>query len=303
MAPRKADAKIKRNPRTKRALKTEPVKPQVKRNSILHFGESYSSLLLGIVVVVITTILLIFLVRDRSALNKNDLNRKVTSVNTQKQTGRKDTLTQNNISPTITTAVATTTLAPTLRPTVKPALTTKPALKATVIPSPTVKKVITAKPTVTAQKPTVTPEPTKVIAQAPNTMGTRVHTVSKGETLWAIAERYYKSGYNWVDIARVNNLSNPDQITSNMKLTIPNVPAKIATVTTVNENQTVFGPKITGTTYSVKKGDHLWGIAVRAYSDGYKWTEIARVNNISSPNVITPGMVLKIPRTSDLGRK
>ena len=32
------------------------------------------------------------------------------------------------------------------------------------------------------------------------------HTVAKGETLWSIAEKYYKSGYNWVDIQKENNL-------------------------------------------------------------------------------------------------
>jgi len=32
------------------------------------------------------------------------------------------------------------------------------------------------------------------------------HTVAKGEHLWEIAEKYYDSGYNWVDIAEANNL-------------------------------------------------------------------------------------------------
>lgn len=44
------------------------------------------------------------------------------------------------------------------------------------------------------------------------------------------------------------------------------------------------------------KGDHLWGIAVRAYGDGYKWVEIARENNLVNPNLIHPGNVLSLPR-------
>ncbi|MFI5265695.1 MAG: LysM peptidoglycan-binding domain-containing protein [Candidatus Levyibacteriota bacterium] len=54
--------------------------------------------------------------------------------------------------------------------------------------------------------------------------------------------------------------------------------------------------KITGKTYTVKAGDDLWNIAVRAYGDGYKWVDIARVNNLSNPNLIFSDNVLVIPR-------
>lgn len=54
--------------------------------------------------------------------------------------------------------------------------------------------------------------------------------------------------------------------------------------------------EITQSEYVVKKGDDLWDIAVRAYADGYKWVDIARVNNLSNPDLIHPGNVFKIPR-------
>jgi nucleoid-associated protein YgaU len=57
------------------------------------------------------------------------------------------------------------------------------------------------------------------------------HTVSEGETLWSIAEKYYKSGYNWVDIQKANNLTNASVITKGQQLTIPDVAAKTATTT------------------------------------------------------------------------
>ena len=45
------------------------------------------------------------------------------------------------------------------------------------------------------------------------------HTVESGETLWSIAEKYYKSGYNWVDIKAANKLTwSPYQGTENPKL-------------------------------------------------------------------------------------
>lgn len=56
------------------------------------------------------------------------------------------------------------------------------------------------------------------------------HTVAEGETLWDIAEIYYDSGYNWVDVQEANELSDPADIETGQELTIPDVPAKLATV-------------------------------------------------------------------------
>lgn len=54
------------------------------------------------------------------------------------------------------------------------------------------------------------------------------HTVEAGETLWSISEKYFKSGFNWVDIAAANNLSDAGVIKTGMELTIPNVSARLA---------------------------------------------------------------------------
>lgn len=60
------------------------------------------------------------------------------------------------------------------------------------------------------------------------------------------------------------------------------------------ENQNTSGNK----TYTVKEGDNLWKISQAMYNDGYKWTEIAKSNNLKSANDINVGQELIIP---DLG--
>lgn len=120
------------------------------------------------------------------------------------------------------------------------------------------------------------------------------HKVEKGEYLWAIAEKYFGSGYNWVDIARENNLQNPNRLLVNQELIIPKAEVRQPVSTKIATSQ--FGEPITGTSYTVVKGDHLWGIAVRAYGDGYKWVEIAQANNLKNPNLIHPGNILTLPR-------
>jgi len=69
-----------------------------------------------------------------------------------------------------------------------------------------------------------------------------------------------------------------------IKKTIPSPP---------NNNQK---ETIKGTSYTVVSGDNLWDISVRAYADGYKWPEIARVNNLTNPDLIHSGNTLKLPR-------
>lgn len=125
------------------------------------------------------------------------------------------------------------------------------------------------------------------------------HTVAAGEHLWSISERYYESGYNWVDIARENNLSRPDKITVGQELTIP----RAAVIRSQAQSQAAepvaqAANTISGASYTVVKGDNLWNIAVRAYQDGYKWPEIAKANadTVVNPNLIEVGMVLKLPR-------
>ena len=311
----------------------EPEKENKGFFGYLRFGESYTSLILGIIVVIIATALLLSFVHNKNAGNVNTPISQDTKNNieiTQKMLDLEKTapnLIVDNVLPTDTPAQV-----PTNQPTEQPTPTNKP--QPTALPKPTVKPTKTPQPTVTqkpkeiAKKPEATKAPQKVkitsVPQVKTDKDNNVWTVQKGESLWSIAEKKYNSGYNWVDIARANNLSDPSSIHAGDKLKLPSVKSNeqtIATVktddeensktvqkittqpepttkpavkpNTVGTNQLV---KITGNTYDVVRGDNLWNIAVRAYGDGYRWADIAKANGLTNPRVIHAGNHFTIPR-------
>ncbi len=282
----------------------------------LRFGESYTSLILGIIVVIISTALLLSFVHNRNAGSVNTPADKesqfIAQITQQPLDVTFEPTDVEDQAPSITkspspTATPTITSKPTVKPTTIP--TTKPTVKPTT--KPTVKP--TAKPTAPDKKlAQATTAPTKAVAPTPTpTKGEEKpaaksgeYIVKKGDTLWSIAEKQYKSGYNWVDIARANKLSNPGDIHVGNKIVLPKVTAKAPTnvvkddKVASNEQQktTVQAGKITSDSYKIVRGDTLWSIAVRAYGDGYKWADIAKANKLTNPGLIHADNTLKLPR-------
>lgn len=134
------------------------------------------------------------------------------------------------------------------------------------------------------------------------------YKVVKGDDLWHISEKYYKSGYNYVDLIKENKLDSKGRIEVGMELRIPKVEAKKLTVIeskkmpslAIKDDMVIEKPKVdsleTGE-YLTKKGDTYWNIAVRAYGDGFKWTKIYWANRktFSNPDVIYSGTKIIIP--------
>lgn len=60
------------------------------------------------------------------------------------------------------------------------------------------------------------------------------------------------------------------------------------------EKQRLTAGKTTPKTYTVKSGDTLWAIAKKQLGDGSKYMELAKINNISNPNLIKAGQVIKL---------
>lgn len=146
------------------------------------------------------------------------------------------------------------------------------------------------------------------------------YTVQDGDTLWSIAQAKYGSGFDWKEIAKANSISDPVNLSTGTVLAIPQIqatptpqvavvptqtPSPVLTVTPTptQEPTTATAPSvrseessIAGSSYTVLHGDTLWDIAVRAYGDGYRWTDIAKANNLANPDLIFSGNVFTLPR-------
>lgn len=123
----------------------------------------------------------------------------------------------------------------------------------------------------------------------------RTYVVSQGDSLWKIAEQSYGSGYNAYDIAIANKLTDANVIEAGQILVIPSVTAKQPTQGEIAMAKTA-PITIKENTYTVKEGDDLWDIALGAYGDGYMWVSVAKANNLTNPDLIHAGNVLKLPR-------
>lgn len=278
----------------------------------LRFGESYTSLLLGIIVVIIAGMLFVSYVKKH---NTSQMTQDTSSISTIAQVTINPSV-PLTVAPSVTvvptsTIVPTATTVPTATPTMKPTSTPIPTVRPTNTPAPTkavptptkaiptptkaVQAVkVTPTPTI-AVKPTATPTPQVQIAQK---ITGKTYVTQKGDDLWHIAERAYGDGYQWVKIAQANNLTNPNVLYSNTKLTLPVITPtpQIAQEKPSNVPTIAQGNAIKGNTYTVVKGDDLWDIALRAYGDGYQWVKIAQANHLANPSKIFSGNVLTIPR-------
>ena len=213
--PRKKVSTARTKSANKVATRAKVVKTSPGVADYFRFGESYTSLILGMVVIIILAILLVAFFRNRNLLSGSNRTTDTSSTSTSREA-------ENRMSDT--------------------------------------------------------------------------YVVTEGDTLWTIAEKNYRSGYNWIDIAKANNLENADQINEGTKLTLPKVEAKTITYVDQSNQDAQSESKITGTTYRVAEGDTLWSIAERKYNDGYRWIELAKTNNIGNPDLIYQDTTLQLPQ-------
>ena len=107
--------------------------------------------------------------------------------------------------------------------------------------------------------------------------GETIYVVQRGDTLAKIAAKY---GVTVKQIVDLNSIANPNLISAGQKLRIP-----VAAAPTGGQSG---APK----TYTVRAGDTLVAIATRY---GVTVQAIQQLNNLTSPDQIYTGQVLKIP--------
>ena len=108
------------------------------------------------------------------------------------------------------------------------------------------------------------------------------YTVKSGDNLGSIAIKF---GMTLAEIQSLNNISDPNKI-------------QIGQVLKVYSNTSGGGTTPKTTTYTVKSGDNLGSIAIKF---GMTLAEIQSLNNISDPNKIQVGQVLKVYDNSGSG--
>ena len=112
------------------------------------------------------------------------------------------------------------------------------------------------------------------------TTGDTIYTVKSGDTLSSIAAKY---GITYQALASYNGISNPNKISVGQKLKIPKQGAKASQ------------SAATSSTYTVKRGDTLYGIALNQLGRGSRYPEIVKLNGLTS-TTIYPGQKLKLPQ-------
>lgn len=135
---------------------------------------------------------------------------------------------------------------------------------------------------------------TKIVKMQTVNQNDNTYTVTEGDYLWKIAAEKYSNGFLAYEIAKANSITNPSLIYAGQKLIIPKIQNKLVSgqITSVSTLKVT----ITSPSYTVAEGDYLWDIAEKAYGDGMMWVRIAKVNSISTPDIIPVGLKLILPR-------
>jgi hypothetical protein len=120
-----------------------------------------------------------------------------------------------------------------------------------------------------------------------------LYVVRSGDTLSGIAARLWGNAQAWPQLLERHN-------------TFSQADARLRTIT--DPDYILVGEPIASTSdsrggwhYHVQRGDTLWGISARMYSDGSLWPRIADANTdiVTDPDLILPGMALHVPVAPD----
>jgi len=140
----------------------------------------------------------------------------------------------------------------------------------------------------------------------------RFHHVQKGESLITICREYYGDGSLAAELAKFNEIDNPDRINVGRTLRIPKAEVLIrghgpvreqnneSSESRADERESSSQQNQKYRTYTVKKGDMLSELARRFLGSGKRWGELYELNKdvIDDPDNVVVGTVIKVPRNA-----
>lgn len=270
--PKKSQTKSNLKPTKNNSVNQSPEQ----KNSIwdiFKFGESYTSLVLGIIVVIIATITLLSFVKGKNDLAKNTKNNQQLVAMKINATATPGISKEVSIAPTITSILTAT-----------PTLTLTPTPTVADEPTPTTSEISWADDTETSIAPTTNPvTPTKEIIPTKRINPTRIITPT----------------------LKITPTAKPTPTSATKKIVKPTLAKPSLTPTTKAKPTKVIAKKINPTVkkeeptngkyYVTVAGDSLWTIAEKKYNNGYNWVAIQKANNLSNPDVLYSGTKLLLP--------
>ena len=132
----------------------------------------------------------------------------------------------------------------------------------------------------------------------------RVHKVQQNDSLYKIANKYYRDESKWLLIFNANRDKLPDRnsLKIGTELFIPEEKTIIqstkeeTTIPTLMQMTEVEDAK-SSRRHTIQKGDSLYKIALQYYKDGLKWNKILEVNSkiIKNQSSLPVGAEIEIP--------
>ncbi|MDY5122345.1 MAG: LysM peptidoglycan-binding domain-containing protein [Treponema sp.] len=117
------------------------------------------------------------------------------------------------------------------------------------------------------------------------------YSVEKGDTLYSISKKYQLTV---AELRTANNMSENDVLKIGQKLTIPEADIGTAAALSTNtaaKNKTASSSAVKTSTYTVEKGDTLYGIARK---NGISLADLLNINGFDSNTVLKIGQKIKI---------
>lgn len=133
----------------------------------------------------------------------------------------------------------------------------------------------------------------------------KAYTVKSGDTLSAIAERFYGDPGMFQQIADANQIADPDAIQPRQKLVLPEIEPPAAAAPQPQQSATPLPGQEpidpvgeigeAARRLIVEEGDTLSAIAEDFYGDPQKYLDIAEANGLTDPDLLQVGQELLLP--------